>query len=328
MISWIRRLLFGTPEAPAPAREPFRLADAKALFNESALAAEQNARQPWEATGDISLDLVMFAAEGALEKVDRLLASGASPNARAPDTRLLVGPPPGGLPALHAASRRGHADVVVRLLHAGGEINMRDQVGNTALSEAAASGHSDLVGVLLAAGAEVDPKGAYYSAMPPVLTPGYTPLMLAVKAGHLEAVQVLLAAGADPNVKADLGSTSLVDAAEESAEIVRCLLDAGADVNVRLDDGSTALIAAALMGNVDTTRALIDGGADVNLRDDEGKTAGHCAAEEGYVEILALLLDAGLDVRAQDHQARTAIQASEPWPEAHRYLLTRSGAEQ
>ncbi|MEZ4311273.1 MAG: ankyrin repeat domain-containing protein [Polyangiaceae bacterium] len=269
----------------------------------------RNGRLPlMEPTGDPILDLVHHAEVGSLEEVEHLLRMGIHPRAWRADPRPLLGPPPGGYPALHAAARAGRLEIAGRLIAAGAAIDARDQVGNTALSEAAEAGHGALVALLLDAGAERSPKGAYCTAIPSVLTPGYTPLMLAARAGELNVVRLLLDAGADPNAGSDDGITALMNAAESSAEVVHCLLEAGAKIDAQDVRGSTALMWAAMKDNAECARALIDNGANIELLDAEEKTAAHLAAEVDHAGVLGVLLGAGAQLSLAEVSLRAFFE--------------------
>lgn len=67
----------------------------------------------------------------------------------------------GGITALEASSKGGHLVVVVRLLEAGADVNVRAVVeGGTSLKPARKRGHLEVVTVLLEAGADVDAEPA------------------------------------------------------------------------------------------------------------------------------------------------------------------------
>ena len=61
-----------------------------------------------------------------------------------------------GCTALHAASNKGHDDVVKVLLAGGAKIDMEDNDGETPLFKAALKGHASVVEQLLARGAQPD----------------------------------------------------------------------------------------------------------------------------------------------------------------------------
>jgi uncharacterized protein len=169
--------------------------------------------------------LVRAAATGDEAEVRSLLASGVSPN-ESDD----------GWSALHAASVRGQARVVVVLLEAGADVDGCDESGVTALWNAAGPSPSlEVISVLLDAGAN---PNATDSRM------GWTPLSRAVEYDNYETVRLLLSAGADAAVVTADGWTLLMDAAEcGSVPIARALTVAGANVSAVCDGRTAADIA-------------------------------------------------------------------------------------
>lgn len=158
------------------------------------------------------------------------------------------------------ASDRGLVDAVQQrsfetaraLLAAGGDVNVPQGDGATALAWAAHWDEVDLSSKLIAAGADVAAANDL----------GVTPLMLAAANGSLPLVELLLAAGAVPDAVRPTGDTALMFAAQAgSVEVVRRLAAAGANPNARTAGGHTALMWAAAEAHADVTRALIDHGA-------------------------------------------------------------------
>lgn len=328
MFKWIRRLFRRERDELAENHRPYRLADAKLLIEQSAPSQESEPQPQRELTGDVAYDLVMFAADGDLATVEKLLSEGADPNDRTPDSRPLMGPPPGGFLALHSAARMGFPEIVERLLQAGAEIDARDQIGNTALCEAAGAGHTNIVSMLIEAGARVDERGAYWcDGVIRVLTPGCTPLIVAAMSGHTEVIKLLLEKGANPNDASDVGPTALNEAARTTADGLALLLNAGGEVDKTDEDGTNPLMAAASMGNKAAVQLLLEAGADPNSQDEDGTTALMFAAEDGYVDILRLLLDSGAELEAANQNGETAIDLAARWPEAQSYLVDKRGTE-
>ena len=138
------------------------------------------------------------------------------------------------------------------LLAAGGDVNVPQGDGATALAWAAHWDEVDLASKLIGAGADV---GAANDL-------GVTPLMLAAANGSLPLVELLLAAGAVPDAARPRGDTALMFAAQAgSLEVVRRLAAAGANPNARTAGGHTALMWAAAEAHAGVAQALIDHGA-------------------------------------------------------------------
>ena len=113
-----------------------------------------------------------FAARGGdLREVNRLLSSGAAPNAKDNYSRT---------PLIYAA-REGNSDVAGTLVANGADVHARDKYGSVPLHYAAKGGHRAVVQTLLAAGADRTVKDGR----------GKTPADLA-KAGRHDDVAKLL----------------------------------------------------------------------------------------------------------------------------------------
>lgn len=184
--------------------------------------------------------MVRAAATGNLAEVKFLVAEGSS-----------LSESDDGWTALHAASVRGHPDVVIALLDAGAEV---DFVGGmpavTALWNAAGPTTSRrVIRLLLDAGADPNFADSTY---------GWTPLSRAVDYDNYDAVELLLAAGADATHTSEDGWTLLMQAAQKGSQaIAKALVDAGADESATCD-GKTALDVARSWGNEAVTQLLID----------------------------------------------------------------------
>lgn len=87
--------------------------------------------------------LIWAASHGFDGLVDRLLADGASINARATNN---------GMTALHAAAERGRTLLVRRLIDWNADVDARTRLGDTACHLAAYRGHVDTVRLLLESG--------------------------------------------------------------------------------------------------------------------------------------------------------------------------------
>lgn len=181
---------------------------------------------------------------------------------------------------------RLHDDRLLRdLLYRGGDPNVRNAEGQTALMGAATIDDWEF----------------------------------ALEASPLE---LLLRYGADPNAVDPRGQTALMwlaktftYVAEEKAE---ALIKAGASLEARDRDGETALILAASKGRTSVVQALLDHGANIEARDHRGRTPLLAAADwyagiEGGQnlpssgEALPILLASGAAVNARDRNGMTAL---------------------
>ncbi len=100
------------------------------------------------------------------------------------------------------ASRNGDVGKVRKILREGVEVDVRDQLGWTALMYACAYNHLTVALVLLEMGADVNGTNKL----------GWSPLMIAAGNGHEEAVNLLLDRGADKEARNIYGETAAMKA--------------------------------------------------------------------------------------------------------------------
>ena len=182
--------------------------------------------------------------------------------------------------ALMAATRAGDITEVERLLSAGVDVNVQDEMSETALMYASSVGNAEIVSLLLAAGATVDFQTDF----------GETALMRASSMGNAEIVSLLLAASAAVNQTNDGNFTALMYAIiSDDADTLSVLLDAGAALSTNrrfpalwlatdLDifeillaagadpkrAGISPLMIAAFRGDVAAVRSLLHPDAEIN----------------------------------------------------------------
>jgi len=101
--------------------------------------------------------------------------------------------------SLHRSAQFGNIEAVKQHLDAGGDVNAKNRLGNTALHFAAWEGRKEIVELLIAKGADVNAKNRL----------GNTALHYAAYEVHKEIVELLIAKGADVNAKSDIHGTPL-----------------------------------------------------------------------------------------------------------------------
>jgi ankyrin repeat protein len=234
-----------------------------------ALGVDREAR---DARGMSALHLA--TALGNVPMVRRLIAGGASPDARAGDGQTPLG----------VALSSGRRDLADWLDWRGWALPQRPlRAGDLPL--AAIAGDVDAVRRLLELGFDVDSLDAQ----------GCSALLRAAGGGHVAVVDLLLARGADPQRAARTGATPLSAAVSmRQGAIVNALLQAGADIEYRLPGEVSVLMLAAALGLPDIAARLLTAGADVHARDAQGLSALHCAGLFGFISrdrsrLLALL---------------------------------------
>jgi ankyrin repeat protein len=145
-----------------------------------------------------SLTLFEACAAGEFDRVERLIASGASINAFSPD----------GWTPLHLAAFFGHAATAELLLAHAADVaaRSRNASGNTPLHAALAGNRVLVAGLLVGGGADVNAEDAAR----------WRPLHLAAAANNIEAIQALVAQGADVHVTNAEGMTPLAVAQQRN----------------------------------------------------------------------------------------------------------------
>jgi ankyrin repeat protein len=165
-------------------------------------------------------------------------------------------------PPLIQAAHSDFLRVARYLLDNQANVNVKDNLGETALTMAAAGGHRAIVELLLSRGAEVNAKGLL----------GYTALHQAAKYGFQAVIETLLANHADVNAPDNNGDTPLfLAAANGKLKNVQLLLDAGANPNLKDSEAQTALN-YAIRGTPEIMQALLAAGANPNTQDSMGRT--------------------------------------------------------
>lgn len=222
-----------------------------------------------------------------------------------------------------------------RLLVAGADVRLANNMGHTALHGAVVCGDLACVELVLAHGANIDPRGC----------DGQTPLQQLVEierqdfgAEHLAIMECLLAAGADIEACDDDGQTALacaslrdnvvaaekllahgaiVDAdsgtplrwavSNEAEGVLTVLLAAGARIDFPCaDEALTPLGLATHNGYLRGVEMLLDHGADTEAQSIDGETPLLIAVRRRHHGIAALLLEHGADRTHADHYGNTA----------------------
>ncbi|MBT2520196.1 ankyrin repeat domain-containing protein [Arthrobacter sp. ISL-28] len=150
------------------------------------------------------------------------------------------------------AAKANNAPLVKRLIQAGGNVNAKDSIQDSAFLYAGAEGFNEVLRLTLANRADVSSTNRF----------GGTALIPASEHGHVETVRILIAAGVPVNHVNNLGWTAMQEAillnkgGPRQQEVVRLLLAAGADPTIRDPEGRTALDNAERLGFAEIARLI------------------------------------------------------------------------
>lgn len=162
-----------------------------------------------------------------------VLPTTLSPEAQIETDRLLI-----------LAAKANDVARVRELIAAGGNVNAKDDIQDSAFLYAGAEGFNEVLQLTLAAGADVRSTNRY----------GGTALIPASEHGHTETVRILIAAGVPVDHVNNLGWTAMQEAillnngGPKQQDVVRQLLAAGATPDIRDPAGRTALQNAERLG--------------------------------------------------------------------------------
>lgn len=235
-------------------------------------------------------------------------------------------------PALREAAKKGHLDIVKKLVDAGADVQYGD---DDALWHAAIDGRLDVIKFLVSKGADVNGHDGAVLAWAceknqkdvveylldqgaDIAVKDHQAIKYAAWSGQPEILELLLdRSGVDVNIYDTEFLKNAV--AGDSADCVRILLERGANVHVEDD---APLRRAAEDGKTDTVRALIEHGADVHVWNDRPILD---AATKGHVGVVGALLKAGADVQADNNAPlRKAVFAGN---KPLTLLLLKNGAD-
>ncbi|WP_416403521.1 ankyrin repeat domain-containing protein [Arthrobacter sp. LFS091] len=164
-----------------------------------------------------------------------------SPEAQMETDRLLI-----------LAAKANDPARVRELIAAGGNVNAKDGIQDSAFLYAGAEGFNEVLQLTLAAGADVRSINRY----------GGTALIPASEHGHTETVRILIAAGVPVDHVNNLGWTAVQEA-------------------ILLNNGGP--------NQQDVVRQLLEAGANPDIPDPQGRTALQNAGRFGFTEIAALI---------------------------------------
>jgi len=158
--------------------------------------------------------------------------------------------------AILIATHLNNLEIARKLIDAGANVNMQDNIQDSAYLYAGAQGRTEILRYMLS-NADPQPNQTVLNRY------GGNALIPAAEKGHIDNVRLLLEDGrVDINLQNNFGYTALIEA-------------------VALTDGSKLY--------QDIVKILVDHGARIDLKDKTGRTALDYAQEKGYNEMVQLL---------------------------------------
>ncbi|ACE05786.1 hypothetical protein Aasi_0363 [Candidatus Amoebophilus asiaticus 5a2] len=224
-----------------------------------------------------------------------------------------------GRSALLTATHEGYEDIVLMLIRNGVNIEARNGILDTPLMMALAKGHINIAQILIENGANVKVRNRF----------GRTPLMYASQWGHLDIAQILIEKGANINEQDNIGETALMNAAREGhKELVELLIDGGAAINAQDHLGQTALIYATIYGHVDIIDSLLKKKADFTQQDSRGNTALMYAVVCNQLKAVKVLVTKKKSLKLKNNAGYTALMLAAERGYTHIVKrLIKSGAD-
>ena len=235
------------------------------------------------------------ASQGHLEIAKWMVSQGLKPDHINEDGDTL----------LHRAGSLAMAEYLLSL---GGNVNAKNEAGQTPWMKSARNGDLEVLEYFLQHGADLKLRDDQ----------GQSLLHLAASAGQLEAVQLALKSGLKADERNDFGQTPLHLTGESinAKDVIAPLLAAGAPLEGRDKQGRTALHVCANWRNSEVAKALLVSGAKVNAPDLHQRTPLHLAAIGRRVynrvatetAIVGVLIKGGADPELRDELGKTASE--------------------
>lgn len=205
--------------------------------------------------------------------------------------------------ALTASANDGNIEIMELLLEKGAII---DHPAGWPLQAAAKRGHGNVIEKLLAQGANVNALTSSEHF------PQGTALHAACEFGRVEVVRMLLEHGANPDLGPNDSTCPLIAATLNGDEnVTRLLLDKKSEVNVHGGKyNATPLINAASWLSIEFVELILQAGANIDDEDEDGDTALISAARRGDADSIKILLNHGADFMHTNHSGQNALQVA------------------
>lgn len=186
--------------------------------------------------------------------------------------------------ALCLAVEKGFVQMVETLLSLGIDVDLKDNLGQTALHRATRRKDEKMVRLLLSSGADVECKD----------DDNRTPWSANLRCSNTDVLQILLTAGANPSTCGQQGVSELYTAAKDGdTEIVKYMLKSGTNPSIQTQYGWAPLHWAASYGYVECVKLLLEAGAEPNTVSDQRVTPLDLATQADQKIVIEVLHQAG-----------------------------------
>jgi len=210
---------------------------------------------------------------------------------------------------LHFACQSGYVEVMRVLLHARADPTIVNNQNMTCLVLAAGQGFKSIVEELIVKFLTLRSRRNINDVADGARLDLSEALRMAACKGHLSTAAALIKNKADVNGVDSGRRSALVFAAREGhIEMCKYLLALEADYERSDKYGQTPLLWACAEGQLQVISILLEGKADMEAEDNDGKTPLLWAASEGHNEICEMLLEWGANIECTDAEyERTAL---------------------
>jgi len=201
------------------------------------------------------------------------------------------------------AARKSDFSTIQLYVEQGGNIEVNDNLGKTALIFACQYGKFDIVKYLIEKGANVNTRYKNGWATTALIT-------ACSKDGqiYLEIVKYLIDNGADIELTDNDQETALMWASRFNClSIAKCLIENGANLEKKDKGGATALYYAVQYNCIEMIQYLIEKGADINTKVKSGLTPLMLVSMHNKLSLVEYFIEKGADLNLKDKERKTAL---------------------
>ena len=227
-----------------------------------------------DSTGKMPLHIA--AKNGYLEIVKLIIKEGVDVNLTERDPNPIVRKYFGRTPLEYAVTE-GHSDVVIALVGAGANVDIRHTTGKTPLHMAAINADLKLMELLIAKGADINSRDV----------DGKTALHLMIFDGQEKEALMLINRKANLDAQDETGATPLHLAIQEDRhELAKTLLHKGASVRKYDKMGCTPLFMVTEETPIEVVELMVKKGLEINHNNNDGFTALQTIQNQQVLEYL------------------------------------------